>query len=371
MKSNIKLSIIGWLLGCIGGLNVEAQTGEGTNNDDNKKETQEIIIRKKGDKDTKFTMEITSNKILINGKPLAEFSENGVTINNRKIITREGNKVNIDLRRSQDGMQDDMREFERNLEGMSPEEIQTITIIGDKSENEFAINNKPYVFLGVTTSDDALGAKITTVVPDGPAEKAGLLKDDIITKINDTKIEAASSLSNLIRTLKVGDKVKVYFKRDGKEKTVAAILGETKGRPTKTMTVITKDGKSRSLIMPDMPRTPMFPKMDFPRDFNGTMNGRFMFESRPKLGLKIQDTEEENGVKILEVETGSPSATAGLLKDDLITEIGNSKVKNTDDAREQLMENSNKSNYSIKARRNGNEITFNIKIPKKLETADF
>lgn len=371
MKSNIKLSIIGWLLGCIGGLNVEAQTTDIVGADDNKKETQEIIIRKKGDKDTKFTMEITSNKILINGKPLAEFSENGLTINNRKIITREGGNVSIDLRRSQDGMQEDMREFERNLEGLSPGEIQTITIMGDKNENDFSFNNKPYVFLGVTTSDDALGAKITSIVNDGPAEKAGLFKDDIITKINDTKIEVASSLSNLIRTLKVGDKVKVYFKRDGKDKTVTATLGETKGGTSKTMTIVTKDGKTKSLIMPVMPRTPMFPKMDFPNDFDGTMSGKFKFESRPKLGLKIQDTEEENGVKILDVETGSPSATAGLLKDDLITEIGNIKVKNTDDAREQLMENSNKSNYSIKAKRNGNEITFNIKIPKKLEIADF
>ncbi|MCY7292037.1 MAG: PDZ domain-containing protein [Ferruginibacter sp.] len=361
MKRNIKLSIIGWLLGCIGGLNANAQTVDIVGGDENKKETQEIIIRKKGDKDTKFTMEITANKILINGKPLAEFSENGLTINNRKIITREGNKVSIDLRRSQVDMQRDMTEFEKNFEDINPGDISSITIMGDKNNNDFSDNNKRYVFLGVTTTDDILGAKISSIITDGPAEKAGLLKEDIITKINDSKIEEASSLSDVIRTMKTGDKVKVYYKRDGKEKTTTATLGETTGRGSKTMTVITKDGKTRSLIMPDRPKHPDYPKMEF----NGSIN----INSKPKLGLKIQDTEEANGVKVLEVETGSASATAGLLKGDLITEIGNVKVQNTDDARAQLQENSDKSNYPIKAKRNGNEMTFNIKIPKKLKTA--
>ena len=344
---------------------VQAQTTDIVGADDNKKETQEIIIRKKGDKDTKFTMEITSNKILINGKPLAEFSENGLTINNRKIITREGGNVSIDLRRSQDGMQEDMREFERNLEGLSPGEIQTITIMGDKNDNDFSFNNKPYVFLGVTTSDDALGAKITNIVNDGPAEKAGLLKNDIIFTINETKIEGASDLSNLVRSMKKGDKVRIYYQRNGKVKSTTAILGETKGGTSKTMTIVTKDGKTKSLIMPDVPRGPGFPRMDFDRNFES-----FNLLGRPKLGLKIQDTEEGNGVKVLEVEATSASATAGLLKDDLITEIGNVKVQNTDDARKQLQENSDKSTYSIKAKRNGNEMTFAIKIPKKLKTAN-
>ena len=89
-----------------------------------------------------------------------------------------------------------------------------------------------------------------------------------------------------------------------------------------------------------------------------------------KLGLKIQDTEESSGVKILEVADSSAAANAGLKKDDIITEIGGKKVSNTDEAREQLMENAEKFNYNIKARRNGNEMSFDIKIPKKLKTAN-
>jgi serine protease Do len=49
--------------------------------------------------------------------------------------------------------------------------------------------------------------------------------------------------------------------------------------------------------------------------------------------LKIQDTEEGTGVKVLDVEAASAAATAGLMKDDVITEIGGVKVTNTDEAR--------------------------------------
>ncbi len=369
MKTNIKLSIIGWLLGCLGGVNVEAQTVEGKSMDEIKKEIQEVIIRKKGDKDTKLTLEISNDKILINGKPLAEFNENGISVNNRKILIKEGNAIKLELSGTQHEIENGMKEFEKSLGGIMPEDIENISIInGDDMKT---LSSKPSVFLGVTTENNKDGAKIMSVVDESPAQKAGLQKDDIIYKIDDKKIDGSAELSDAVRSRKVNDNVKIYFIRDGKSKDVKATLSETKGRLLKTITIVTKDGNTKSLTMPDVQRVPGFPKMDFPDDFNGSMSGKFKFESRPKLGLKLQDTEEENGVKILEVETGSPSATAGLLKNDLIIEIGNAKVKNTDDAREAFMRNRDKSTYSMKAKRNGNEMIVTIKIPRKLEIEDF
>ena len=94
------------------------------------------------------------------------------------------------------------------------------------------------------------------------------------------------------------------------------------------------------------------------------------FPRHQKLGLKIQDTEDGKGVKVLDVDKDSPAEKAGLKKDDIVTEIGDKKVSNTDEAREQLMDSMEKSSYSIKANRNGVPMSFEINIPKKLKTAN-
>ena len=91
---------------------------------------------------------------------------------------------------------------------------------------------------------------------------------------------------------------------------------------------------------------------------------------KQKLGLKIQDTEESNRVKVLDVEPGSAAGKAGLQRDDIVIEIDGEKINNTDEARLQLQENAERSAYKIKATRNGNTMEFEVKIPKKLKTAD-
>ena len=59
-----------------------------------------------------------------------------------------------------------------------------------------------------------------------------------------------------------------------------------------------------------------------------------------------------------------------MQKDDIVTEIAGEKINNTDEAREQLQENKDKFSYTIKAKRNGTEMNFEVKIPKKLKTVD-
>jgi serine protease Do len=101
------------------------------------------------------------------------------------------------------------------------------------------------------------------------------------------------------------------------------------------------------------------------------MDGFEMFGRQKKIGLKFQDTEDGVGVKVINVEDSSTAAIAGLKKDDVITEINEKKIENTDDAREELVPEEGRKSYKIKALRNGAEMTFDVKIPRKLKTADF
>ena len=55
-----------------------------------KRETQEITIRKDGDKEMNLKVEINGDKITVNGKPLSEFKDSGIVINKRKMILQGG-----------------------------------------------------------------------------------------------------------------------------------------------------------------------------------------------------------------------------------------------------------------------------------------
>jgi serine protease Do len=372
MKKNIILGILGWIFTSLVGYKTMAQTvtieevpqvkiekaeGKVIEVSPSKRETQEIIIRKNGEKDSKVTVEITGDKVLINGKPLAEFNEEGITINNRKMIIRDGNNLSFNLDKGRILLDKSLGDLDQ---------IESLDFSFDNDmQNEYA---KPYTFLGVSTEKSDDGAKIYNITKESPAEKAGLQKDDIIYKIDDKKVSDAKDLSNIIKAKKEGDKVNIYFLRDGKKKDVSATLGKNKFtvNVNKVYSYRKPNGGMKSLTVPTYPRYPNN-QNDLLNEYN---NGLYFNMRKPKLGIKIQDTEEGNGVKVLEVEPATAAATAGLLKDDVITAIGAVKVNNTDEAREQLQENKEKTAYEIKAKRNGTEMTFNIKIPKKLKTAN-
>ncbi|TDD38023.1 PDZ domain-containing protein [Actinomadura sp. KC06] len=63
------------------------------------------------------------------------------------------------------------------------------------------------------------------VTKGGPADKAGLKPGDVITSLDGKPIEDATDLIAQIRSRAPGDKVKVTYRRDGRESTVEVTLG--------------------------------------------------------------------------------------------------------------------------------------------------
>jgi serine protease Do len=181
--------------------------------------------------------------------------------------------------------------------------------------------------------------------------------------------------------MKPKDEVTVYYKRDGKESSTKATLGERKVSSAMSYSFSGPDGMTRSYTMPRIKTVPGIEMWDdkemghaSPKAFGyGDDNYKVLVDGYPRrqrLGLMIQDTEDGNGVKVLNIDTESPAGKAGLKKDDIITEISGKKVSNTDEAREQMQQTEDKSSYNIKATRNGSTMSFDIKIPKKLKTAN-
>lgn len=210
--------------------------------------------------------------------------------------------------------------------------------------------------LGVVTEGDDKGAEIQSVSKESAAEKAGLKKGDIITKIGDKAIESTDDVTDAIHSHKPGDKVAITYLRDGKEQKATAELGKWKGIRAITAPRVWSQG-----VTP--PSIDIAPFENF--------GGSYVFSGRPKLGLSIQDTDDGKGVKVLDVDEESNAAKAGLKEGDVILSIDDKEVKGTDDVTRTIRTaDRDKYTFNFKIQRDGKTQTVEVKMPRKLKTAD-
>ena len=285
------------------------------------RKNEEIIIRKNDQSPQKMIIEIDSNKITVNGKPLADY--NG-----------------------------DVTVLERNFMGDGGDNIFKMT---PGNLNVFSSSNK--AFLGVLTAKTDKGAIVKNVVDGSAAKKAGLQNDDIITKFGDKEITSPEDLRNAVNEHKPGEKVTVNYLRDGKNQSVTLELGKTPG-----FSMNYNIDSLRDLMHNFNPGNDFsfrMPRQNFDFRFNN---------NQPKLGLQIEDTESGNGVKVTDVQPGSAAEKAGLSKGDIITEFNGQKVSDVNDITSKIRESENKSDFKIKATRDKKEMNFDVKIPKVLKS---
>ncbi len=291
---------------------------------------ERIIITKKGDSTEKMTVVVDGDKVTVNGKPVENFKDGDIEIIKGK-------------------MKRDMM--------MAPE-MKMMTIPGSpRTYNaHIVLNSGNKAFLGVQTEKDEKGAKISSVTKGSAAEKAGLLKDDIITKIGDTKIADADELFKAIGKYNPEDKVAVTYLRAGKSNTATASLG--KSSMDRTFTFNGNGDHNFRFEMPEIPEAP------------DGMHFKYSVNSKPRLGLQIQDLEEGNGVKVIDVDDESVAAKAGLKEKDVIVDVDGKEIKNVDDLRVKIKEVKEGDSFKIKYKRDGKIQTADVKFPKKLKTAN-
>jgi len=70
------------------------------------------------------------------------------------------------------------------------------------------------------------GFRLSGVMPASPAEAAGMQEGDVITKINTAPVSGLKDFSDILKTLKPGDRVSILFLREGKERKVEAVVKE-------------------------------------------------------------------------------------------------------------------------------------------------
>ena len=100
---------------------------------------------------------------------------------------------------------------------------------GKTSGRRFNSNPQPVQspdrpMLGVKLGAGEGGVLVTEVVPNSPAEKAGLKGGDLIIKVNGKEVSEPDGLIRLVSEFKAGDEISFVFRRNGAEKSGKATL---------------------------------------------------------------------------------------------------------------------------------------------------
>ncbi len=295
---------------------------------DKEEKTQEIVIRKKAGKTDKMTIVVDGDNVTINGKPVDEFKNEDVT------ILRRDRPFAMAAPR--------IRRPERIHPGIDGEDFNYLMP---------ASGNK--AMLGIMTQKADDGVKVTDITKESGAEKAGLKKNDVITKVGNTAIDSPQDLIKAVSGYKPDDKVDITYKRDGKENKTTATLGENRSRAN---SFNLNDGDFNF----DFPKGPVPPIKNFNFDWN----------SKPRIGLQIQDVEEGKGVKVKDVDNDSPASKAGIKEGDIITQVNGKDVAGVDELRNSIKDLKEGDTVKFAFKRDGKNQTAEIKIPKRLKLAD-
>ncbi|WP_036477721.1 HhoA/HhoB/HtrA family serine endopeptidase [Myxosarcina sp. GI1] len=94
-----------------------------------------------------------------------------------------------------------------------------MTAITPELKDQLKANNEKWQL----TEDE--GIVIVNVVPDSPADKAGLQAGDVIQKIDDEAVSKAEEIQQAVRQTKVGNELPLQITRDGKQVNLEVEVG--------------------------------------------------------------------------------------------------------------------------------------------------
>ena len=173
--------------------------------------------------------------------------------------------------------------------------------------------------------DDKKGAFISMVVEDGPADKGGLKEKDVIISLNSKPIESSNQLRNDVSSLRPGETAVFSIIRNELLQSISVVLGQ---RP----------------------------------DENSIGDSYKPKDKYDLLGLIIEDIDNE-GVKIIDINSDGEAYSNNIRKNDVINEINRIEIKNSEDYYNEIKKYSKGDVIMLRIVRSGNNLyeAFEIK----------
>ena len=275
-------------------------------------------------------------------------------------------------------------------------------------------NTDDSAFLGVTmeeeTEHEEGGARITSVVDDSPAAKAGLEEGDIVIGFGGDTVRGPVGLTKKIRGHEPGDSIEVTVLRDGRRKSFDVELGERSTHWRSSYSVapgvlqrleniqiphVDIDMDDLAERLEGLQHLKELEGMNLNFDFKSlenlpgqlgeaysfdcedgdcTFDNLYSFSTKPRLGVQLTDTTPElrehlggsrdAGVLVGKVIDDSAAEEAGVEVGDLIVAVGGDEIGSTGDLRRALSQREGET-FNIEVIRKGRSRTLSVTIEEQ------
>ena len=159
---------------------------------------------------------------------------------------------------------------------------------------------------------EAKGALVVKVLPDTPAEKAGLLAGDVILEVNGQPAEHAKDLSRIVANAAIGKPAQLNIWRHGSKQTLNVVLGRMDGGDTPSFAAKGEEEQADDTL--------------------GLKLAAITDQNRQQYKL----AEEMVGVVIIKVKTDSPADESGLQPGDVLMMVNQQQVATPKDVIEKV-----------------------------------
>lgn len=151
--------------------------------------------------------------------------------------------------------------------------------------------------------DKAAGALVSNIFKESPAEKAGIMRGDVIVGFGGKEVSSVSSLRNAVAQSSINSSVKIRLIREG-------------------------DGKSLTVRIAELPKEFSEVPSALSDDAPGieTSTGLTVTDLTASIARQLEIKQSEKGVVVVDVEPGSPGHSAGIKKGDLIQEVDRKQI---------------------------------------------
>ena len=170
------------------------------------------------------------------------------------------------------------------------------------------------------------GVLITEVIPDSPAEKANMQRDEVIIEYDGHKIKNTKELIYYVSHTKIGKEVKIkVIDKKGKEKIYKVKIGK---RPEEENLLLSENTKK--------------------------ILGLTLQNLTPDLKEQLGLDKDLKGVLVTDVDVNSDAYFKGIRKNDVIIEVNRTEVNSVDDVRKALKKSKGKKVLIVVRRKDTN-----------------